>query len=139
MRFVIPFAIIAGLGATSFALAEAPTRELKADAQPRAISDTDLTARIDQLGYDVRRLKAEDRHYEAYLVERKSGGAVEATYDKTSGELLGARLASDSHAAGEHEKARERGAPRAADETREHTDGRKDHDSRARRHGAADD
>ncbi len=139
MRFVIPLAIIAGLGAASFALAEAPTRELKADAQPRAISDSDLKAQIERLGYDVRKLKAEERHYEAQIVERASGGAVEATYDKSSGELLAARPASESHQTHEHEKAREHREPGKADETRERAEAGKDRDSRAHGHHDADD
>ncbi len=139
MRFIIPLAIIAGIGASSFALAEAPTRERKADAQPGAISRAELIALIDKLGCDVRRLKAEDRHYEAVIVDRASGGAVEATFDKATGELLGAKLASEDHAAGRDEEARERREPRKADETNERADVKKDHDSRVRERRDADD
>ena len=92
MRYMIPLAIIAAVG-TGIALAEVPTRDLKADAQRRAFTAADLRARFEQLGYEVRRLKAEDRHYEAHMVDRASGGAVEATFDKVSGELIGARPA----------------------------------------------
>jgi hypothetical protein len=139
MRFIVPLAVIAGLGAASYALAEAPTRELKTDAQPRAISVAVLKARIDELGYDVRRLKAEEKHYEAYIVDRASGGAVEATYDRTSGDLLGARLASESHADREHEEARERREPRNGEETNERAEVRKDRDSHRHEHRDADD
>lgn len=139
MRFIIPLAIIAGLGATSFALAEAPTRELKSDAQPRAISVAVLKAQIDELGYDVRKLKAEEKHYEAYIVNRANGGAVEATYDRTSGELLGARLASESHADRQHAEARERREPRKGEETNERAEVKKDRDSHAHERRHADD
>lgn len=139
MRFIIPLAIIAGIGATSFALAEAPTRELKSDAQPRAISVAVLETQIDALGYDVRKLKAEEKHYEAHIVDRRSGGAVEATYDRTSGELLGARLASESHADREHEEARERREPGKGDETNERAEVKKDRDSHAHQRRHADD
>jgi hypothetical protein len=139
MRFIIPLAMIAGLGATSFALAEAPTRELKADAQPRAMINAELTAQIDKLGYDVRRLKAEDQHYEALIVDRGSGGAVEATFDRTSGELLGAKLTSEDHRGRQHEEARERREPRKVEETSERADVKKDQDSRAHERRDADD
>lgn len=138
MRYVIPLAIIAGLGAT-VALAEIPARDRKTDAQPRAFIAADLRASYEKMGYEVRRLKAEDRHYEAYLVERKSGGAVEATYDKTSGELLGARPASESHEAREHEEARERREPRKGEETHERAGADQDRDSHAHQRRHADD
>jgi Peptidase propeptide and YPEB domain len=132
MRF--PLAIVVGLGATTFALAEATTREPVNGAQPPAMSVAALKAQLVELGYDVARLKAEATHYEAYLVERRTGGAVEATYDKTSGVLLGARLARDDHADRAHEGARE---PGKSEETNERA-GRhdKDRESHAReRHG----
>ncbi len=138
MRFIIPLAFIAGLGATSVAFAEAPTRELKTDAQPRAISAAELRAQIDKLGCDVRTLKDEARHYEAYIVDRASGGAIEAIFDKTSGELLGARLAREGHESQAHDEARERHEPRA-EETRERADAKQDRDARAHHRRDADD
>jgi hypothetical protein len=108
MRFVIPFMILAGLGVSSIAVAEVPARDGKADAPARAISDGDLKVKIDQLGYDVRRLEAKDRHYEAHLVDRGSGGAVEATFDKSSGELVSAKLARDDREARKPEETHER-------------------------------
>jgi hypothetical protein len=139
MRFIIPLAIIAGLGATSFALAEAPTRERKSDAQPRAISVAILKAQIDELGYDVRKLKAEEKHYEAYIVDRRSGGAVEAIYEKASGELLGARLAGESHADRKHDEARERREPGKGEETNERAEVKKDRGSHADKRRDSDD
>ncbi len=139
MRFIIPLLVITGLGASGAALAEIPARDLKADAQPRAFTAADLRARFEKLGYDVRRLKAEDRHYEAYMIDRASGGAVEATFDKTSGELVGAKLAQEGHEAREHEEARERREPHKAEETRGHADVKKDRDVRAHDRRDADD
>ncbi len=106
MRFVIPFAVVIGLGASGIALAETPARAHKTDAQGRAISETDLRAKIDKLGYDVRRLTEEERHFEAHIVDRASGGAVEATFDK-SGELVRAQLAGDDREARERDEGRD--------------------------------
>ena len=74
-----PLAIVVGLGATTFALADASTRAPANEVQPPAISVAALKAQLAELGYHVARLEAEETHYEAYMVERRSGGAVEVT------------------------------------------------------------
>jgi hypothetical protein len=51
-----------------------------------------ISRSINQLGYDLRRLKAEHGMYEARLVDRESGGGVKAHFDGKSGELLRAEL-----------------------------------------------
>ncbi len=138
MRF--PLAIVVGLGATTFALAEASTRAPANDAQPPAISVAALKAQLAELGYHVARLEAEETHYEAYMVERRSGGAVEATYDKTTGVLLGARLAREDHVDRAHDEARERREPGKDEETNERAAGRdKNRDSHARERPHGDD
>ncbi len=107
MRFVIPFAVVLGLGASGIALAESPARAHKTDVQERAISAADLKAKVDKLGYDVRRLTEEEHYFEAHIVDRASGGAVEARFDK-SGELVRAKLAQDDREARERNEGRDR-------------------------------
>jgi hypothetical protein len=63
-------------------------------AQANPISVDEMKARIDQLGYDVRRLKSDDGHFKTIIVERNSGGAVRATFNAATGELIRANLAS---------------------------------------------
>jgi hypothetical protein len=129
MRFIIPLAVAVGLGTSGLAFADIAAREQKAGAQPRVISEAELKAQMDNLGYDVRRFNAEDRHYEVYLIDRASGGAVEAKFDKATGDLVGAKLAQDNHEVREREDARERHERRKSDEIRERVGG--DRDARA--------
>jgi peptidase YpeB-like protein len=126
MRFIIPLAVVAALGASGIALAEIPARDHKADAQAPAMSEGDIKGKIAKLGYDVRWLETKDRHYEAHLVDRASGGAVEATFDKSSGELIGAKLAQDDRDAREHKETRKSREKHEESREREHV---KEHDS----------
>lgn len=130
MRFVIPLAIIIGLTASGIALAEGLARDGKGDAQTRAVAEVDLRAKIDKLGYDVRRLREEGRHFEAQIVDRASGGAVEATFDK-SGELVRAKLAEDSGEGCEGNESREHHTVRKSDERRARADAARDPSSQA--------
>jgi len=52
-----------------------------------------MKQKIDALGYDVRRLKADDRAFKARIVDRESGGAVKATFDIATGERMRAKPA----------------------------------------------
>ncbi len=47
-----------------------------------------MTRKVNDIGYDVRRLEAKQGRYEAHLVDRESGGGVKAHFDGRSGELL---------------------------------------------------
>jgi hypothetical protein len=119
MRFVIPLAVIAGLGAAGIASAETSAIEPRVNAQARAISPADLRAKLEKLGYDVHRVKAGEQHYEADLVERTSGGAVRAMFDKSSGELVGAKLAQDDDQARDRKETRDDREAREPNEARE--------------------
>ncbi len=138
MRFVIPFAVVIGLGASGIALAESPARLHKTDAQERAKSEADLRAKIDRLGYDVRRLTEEERHFEAHIVDRASGGAVVATFDK-SGELVRARLARVDREARERDESRDLCVTPKSERGREHADAKSDRDSCAHEREEAED
>jgi hypothetical protein len=50
--------------------------------------------KINNLGYDVRRIETERSCFEAEIVDRGSGGGVKATFSRANGELLWAKLAS---------------------------------------------
>lgn len=141
MRYIFALAMIAGLGASGVALADNDGRGRATGAQERAMSAADMTAKFDELGYDIRRLTSDDAHYKAYMVDRESGGAVKVKLDKASGELIGAKLAQDDR------EARDRKATREHRETREHESAR-DHDDmdehresreRERKHREGDD
>jgi hypothetical protein len=55
-----------------------------------SISADTMRSRIDDLGYDVRRLKMDDGCFKAQIVDRASVGAVTATFS-TTGELVRAK------------------------------------------------
>jgi hypothetical protein len=54
---------------------------------------TAMKQKIDNLGYDVRRIETERSCFEAEIVDRGSGGGVKATFSKANGELLWAKPA----------------------------------------------
>jgi hypothetical protein len=51
-----------------------------------------MRTKIDELGYQVRRLHTDDGCFKASIVDRESGGTVKATFSATTGELVRARL-----------------------------------------------
>jgi hypothetical protein len=53
-----------------------------------------MKQKIDNLGYDVRRIETERSCFEAEILDRVSGGGVKATFSRANGELLWAKLAS---------------------------------------------
>ena len=62
--------------------------------QTETVSIDAMKQRIDNLGYEVRRIEAEHGCFEAYIIDRRSGGGVKATFSRADGELLRAKLAS---------------------------------------------
>ncbi len=56
------------------------------------ISAEAMTKKINELGYDVRRLTSEAGHFEAQIVERKSGSVVKAKFNRNDGELIYAEV-----------------------------------------------
>ena len=75
------------------ALADGNNGPCRHDRQNHPISAREMTKKIDKLGYDVRRLKTDDGCFKAQIIERENGGVVEATFSRTTGELISARLA----------------------------------------------
>ena len=61
-------------------------------SRPASITLEAMRTKIDELGYQVRRLHTEDGCFKAYIVDRESGGAVKATFSATTGALVRARL-----------------------------------------------
>jgi hypothetical protein len=122
MRYILALAMLVGIGGSAIALTDDQGTSSAVDSQRRSVSATEITAKLDKLGYDVRRLKTGRDHYKAYMVERASGGAVEATFSKASGDLLGAKLAEGERQAREPEEIRDR------KETQERRDSREQHE-----------
>ena len=60
-------------------------------SQEQRISPSEMKAKLNDLGYDVRRIEAEHGKFDARLVERRSGRTVKAT---CTGELVRAKLES---------------------------------------------
>ena len=122
MRYILALAMLVGIGGSAIALTDDQGTSSAVNSQRRSVSATEITAKLDKLGYDVRRLKTGKNHYEAYMVERASGGAVKATFSKASGDLLGAKLAENEYKAREREEVRDR------KETQERRDSREQHE-----------
>jgi hypothetical protein len=79
--------------AAMFALASIQAWADDQSPQGQTISIDAMKQKIDDLGYEVRRLKIDDGTFKALIVERESGGAVKATFSAQNGELIKARLA----------------------------------------------
>jgi hypothetical protein len=63
------------------------------NATELAIPADQVKANIDRLGYDLDRMKEHDGMYKVRLIDRASGGKVNAAFDGTTGELMHAKLA----------------------------------------------
>ncbi len=91
LKTMIGFALATTLLTTLPASADRDRREAPASG-PESVSTQAMAEKLNDLGYDVRRLESEERHFEAHMVERKSGGAVKARFDRKDGELIHAEL-----------------------------------------------
>ena len=96
MRKILAFAAVAiiGLAGAAYAADQAQDKTTKP-----AISTEQMKAQIDKLGYDVQHLKRGDGAYKMHLIDRETGGRVEARFDGKTGELVRARLARAEHEA----------------------------------------
>jgi hypothetical protein len=90
MRKLTTFAALLGFVALSApALADDPAKD-HSDRIRTVTADT-MRQKIDDLGYDIRRLKSEHGRFEAYIVDRQSGGAVAAVFSASTGDLIRAK------------------------------------------------
>lgn len=55
-----------------------------------------LKAKVEALGYVVRRARIDDGCHKVYITEKASGGEVEAYYNPMTGELVQAKLGKKS-------------------------------------------
>jgi hypothetical protein len=94
MRKILILATLATLAAATIPAAAGNFDRRGQGARASPISADEMKARIDQLGYDVRRLKSDDGYFNTIIVERNNGGAVRATFNAATGELVRASLAS---------------------------------------------
>lgn len=90
-------AILAAVTALAIAAGQAWAGEDKpageSDLRRPAMSIEAMKQKISALGYDVRRIKADDGVFKVWIVERESRGEVKAKFSAQSGELIKARLA----------------------------------------------
>ena len=93
-RFGIFIGAIAAIVFAGATLAREESRPKQDRSQEQRISPSEMKARLNDLGYDVRRIEAEHGKFDARLVERRSGRTVEATFSTRTGELLRAKLES---------------------------------------------
>jgi hypothetical protein len=96
MRTQFILAALAGLAITGAALADDHAKDRRHENALTSISAETMRQKIDGLGYDVRRLKSEHGRFEAHIVDRQSGGGVEAVFSAGTGELLRAKLSRPS-------------------------------------------
>ena len=47
--------------------------------------------KVQEMGYEVRRVRFDDGCFKVYITEKTTGGEVEAYYDPSNGELVRAR------------------------------------------------
>jgi hypothetical protein len=139
MQYIFTLTMIAGLSASGIALADNREGGREAVAQERIMSAAELTTTIERLGYEVRHLKADDEHFDAHLIDRTSGGAVEAKFNTSSGDLIGARLAHDDREVRERKEERERRETREHEELRDYKDAKKHRESHDQKRRNADD
>ncbi|MCC7045978.1 MAG: PepSY domain-containing protein [Alphaproteobacteria bacterium] len=58
-----------------------------------AVSTATIKAELEDMGYDVVKLKLDGGRYKARIVDRETKGVVKASFDASTGELMRARLA----------------------------------------------
>jgi len=94
MRKIAAFtAITLFLGAAAPALADSDCRVDTCASAESTISIETMKKNIEDLGYSVRRLTIDDGCFKAVIVDRATGGAVQAKFSLTTGDLIVARLA----------------------------------------------
>ena len=91
MRRQLILAALTGLAITGVALADDHAKDRRRETALTSISVESLRQKINELGYDIRRLKSEDGRFKAHIVDRQSGGSVEAIFNVETGELLRAK------------------------------------------------
>jgi len=58
----------------------------------KMIAEEAVKKNVQNLGYEVRRVRFDDGCYKVYITEKTTGSEVEAYYDPASGELVRAKL-----------------------------------------------
>jgi hypothetical protein len=91
MRTLTTCAALVGLAALAMPALADDHATTGSDRSGMAVTAQTLRQTIDGLGYDVLRLKPEHGRFEAHIVDRASGGRVEAVFSARTGELIRAR------------------------------------------------
>jgi hypothetical protein len=108
MRTILALAAAVVVGATAAAYATDRAHDGTKSAAQHAIPAGQIKINVDKLGYDVERTKGRDGIYKMRLVDRATGGKVDAAFDANTGELMYAKLAREDSGAERHEETRER-------------------------------
>jgi len=83
-------AALLGLALTAPAMADDHAKD-RAVRMRDAVSAQTMRQKIDDLGYDVLRLKSEHGRFFTRIIDRQSGGGVDAEFSVETGDLIGAR------------------------------------------------
>ena len=70
----------------------APGDKCPTVSRDKWISVETLRAKVEALGYVVRRARIDDGCHKVYITDKASGGEVEAYYNPATGELVQAKL-----------------------------------------------
>jgi hypothetical protein len=87
-------AIMIVVGLTQAASAHEEKQTCRNEQGAERLSSEQFQRKIDDLGYTIRRLEDKRGCIEAHLIDRSSGGSVEALFNAATGELVRARPAS---------------------------------------------
>ena len=85
-------ALIGAIAVTAFAgaaLAHDESQAKQHGSRVQRISTSEMQTRLNDLGYEVRRIEAEHGKFDARLVERQCGRAVKATFTRARASLFG--------------------------------------------------
>jgi hypothetical protein len=91
MRTIIMASAILAAGLATPVLADGPDRRCISGDNGRTVAASAVSKGLEDLGYRVSRIKAEDGCYEVRAVN-DSGFPIQAVYTQATGELVQARL-----------------------------------------------
>jgi len=91
MRTIIMISALLAAGLATPALADGSNRRCAPGADGRVVAASEVSKKLEDLGYRVDRIKAEDGCYEVRAVNG-SGFPIKAIYTQATGELVRARL-----------------------------------------------
>jgi len=91
MRTIIMTSALLAAGLATPALADGPDSRCAPRAAGRVVATSEMSRKLEDLGYRVDRIKAEDGCYEIQAVNN-SGFPIKAVYTQATAELIRAQL-----------------------------------------------